>query len=765
MLLYHKKPRFCFLALAVGVLVLGLLTACNEKTPDSGADGQETPAATAGKTETATPTPTPVPADLGLGRGYERNGQYEDAIAVYEAVVARGSAQEKQEARLAVARLYLSAERYEEARDRISAYLAGAEGERERRIAHFVLARARAGLGERAAALDLFAAYSDEGGIAAPYAQAEMARTLIGEGRLSEAAQEAEAALAGGLPDSLGPALLLSMAQGAEAADAPTEASRWYGRLYEESASTADKALALWRQGAMKRLLGDASWPADLQTVVVTYPITAAATEALDELLAAGEAVDPYREGLVDYRHFQNQAALAALNRSLEEAPAGPYAAAAHYYRAATYERLGDEEAALSDYAAAYELSPSGDLADDALWWRGRLLEGERRYGEAAGLYQRLAEGYASSDWAEEGAFRQGLVVYKQGRFSEAADVWGSAAATSADAEAGARAALWTAKAELAAGDEESGRAGLKELARLRPFDFYGLRAGVLLADMGAPEATPTARPATAEPSGDAELWLASVTGAQPVDVWTLWLNRRWARGQELIDVGLPREAAAEFRALIDDYGGEPMALLALSESFRLLGQTEMSSRSATRILNQLPDEAVAAPPELLRLAYPEDYIDLLESAEAEEGVSPLAMLALIRQESFFDPLAGSGAGALGLTQVIPPTGKEIAGELGWGDFDVEELFRPAVSILFGAHYLGNQLAAFDGNLYYALSAYNAGPGNAQRWQEAAGGDIDLFLQEIDLSEPNLYVRRVMENLAVYRYLYGGAAGPSLADE
>ncbi len=762
MLLYHKKVGLCLSVLAGGALVLGLLAACGDKGPASGTDGQETAAVT----PTPAPTATPVPADLGLARRYERNGQYEDAMAVYEAVVARGSAQQKRQAQLALARLYLSAERYEEARDQVSAYLAGAEGERERRLAHFLLARALAGLGEEAAALDLFAGYGDEGGVAAPYAQAEVARIMVGQGRLTEAAEQVEAALAGDMPGTLGPGLLLSMAQGAEAANAYTEASRWYGRLYEESPSTADKALALWRQGAMKRLLGDASWPDDLQTVIRAYPITSSAAEALDKLLAADEAVDPYREGLVYYRHFQNQEALAALNRSLKESETGPYAAAAHYYRAATYERLGDWDAALADYAAAYDLSPGGDLADDALWWWARLLEGDGRYGEAVGLYRRLAEEYASSDWGEEAAFRQGMVLYKQGRFSEAADVWRQAASAAGDPEEGARAALWTAKAELAGGDEGLGRAGLQDLARERPFDFYGLRAGVLLAEMGAPEATPTARPATVEPGGDVQSWLASVTGEQPVDAWTLWLNRRWAGGQELIDLGLRREAGAEFRALIDDYGGEPMALLALSESFRLLGETEMSSRSATRILNQLPDETAAeAPPELLRLAYPEDYVSLLESAEAAEGVSPLAMLALIRQESFFDPLAGSGAGALGLMQVIPATGREIAGDLGRSDFDTEELFRPVVSILFGAHYLGKQIAAFDGNLYYALAAYNGGPGNAARWEAAAGGDVDLFLEECDFSEPKLYIRRVMENLAVYRYLYGGAAGPSLVGE
>ncbi len=66
-----------------------------------------------------------------------------------------------------------------------------------------------------------------------PYAEIERVGILIEEGRLTEAAPAAEAVLAGDLPDSRRMALLLVMAQGAEAADAPGDASRWYGRLYE----------------------------------------------------------------------------------------------------------------------------------------------------------------------------------------------------------------------------------------------------------------------------------------------------------------------------------------------------------------------------------------------------------------------------------------------------------------------------------------------------------------------------------------------------
>jgi soluble lytic murein transglycosylase len=207
----------------------------------------------------------------------------------------------------------------------------------------------------------------------------------------------------------------------------------------------------------------------------------------------------------------------------------------------------------------------------------------------------------------------------------------------------------------------------------------------------------------------------------------------------------------------------DPMALWALAQSYEQLGLTEMSSRSAQLIVEMLsPEERAVAPRSLLRLAYPRDYMELLNAAQKTDGVSADVMLALMRQESFFDPLAGSGAGATGLTQVIPSTAEEIAGELGVSDFTNDDLLRPVVSVSFGAYYLKEQLAAFDNNLYFALAAYNAGPGAAQTWRDAAGGDVDLFLEQVDVGEANLYVRLVMQNLAIYRYLYEGAARPSL---
>jgi soluble lytic murein transglycosylase-like protein len=96
-----------------------------------------------------------------------------------------------------------------------------------------------------------------------------------------------------------------------------------------------------------------------------------------------------------------------------------------------------------------------------------------------------------------------------------------------------------------------------------------------------------------------------------------------------------------------------------------------------------------------------------IEAAAARYGIDPALLTGLIRQESGFDPGARSGAGALGLTQLMPST----AASLG-----LTNPLDPAQSIDGGARYLRAQLDTFGGDVSKALAAYNAGPGAVQRY-------------------------------------------------
>jgi soluble lytic murein transglycosylase len=165
----------------------------------------------------------------------------------------------------------------------------------------------------------------------------------------------------------------------------------------------------------------------------------------------------------------------------------------------------------------------------------------------------------------------------------------------------------------------------------------------------------------------------------------------------------------------------------------------------------------LALPRLLLKILYPAPFPDLVVQQAREQGVDPLLLCALMKQESLFNPRATSSASAKGLTQVIPSTGQEIARNLGLPQFETDDLYRPVVSIRFGAFYLARQLAFLAGNPLFALAAYNGGPGNALRWMgNDRQADQDLFVETIDYEETALYVRVVMENYGYYRLLYRG---------
>ena len=204
-------------------------------------------------------------------------------------------------------------------------------------------------------------------------------------------------------------------------------------------------------------------------------------------------------------------------------------------------------------------------------------------------------------------------------------------------------------------------------------------------------------------------------------------------------------------------------ALLDLARASSEAGLHDIALVAALRLLAPLgPAERAEASLALELLAYPAPFTEELLAAAEAEGVPPLLLLALVRQESAFNPDAGSPAGALGLTQVIPPTGAQIAASLEI-EWDADLLYESASSLRFGTHYLAAQLANFEGDLLAALAAYNAGPTQAARWYERQSlPGPDGYIDAVDFTETRRYLTRVIENYAWYRHLYLGIEQPSI---
>jgi soluble lytic murein transglycosylase-like protein len=303
------------------------------------------------------------------------------------------------------------------------------------------------------------------------------------------------------------------------------------------------------------------------------------------------------------------------------------------------------------------------------------------------------------------------------------------------------------------------------------PDSFYALQTLAWLEDQAT---IPSGGPediigAPAAPDWDAvEGWLTSLWGPEPPSPGpTLFDSTAWQSGQEFHQSGMERESTNTFLRLIDESSSQPWSLYRLARAFDDLDMPHLSARAATRLLWKTDDPLEQTPRALVELAYPLAYPSLVQAAAAENDLSPLLLLALIRQESFFDPLAVSSAGALGLTQVMPSTGQGIAAELNIEGFSTSDLLQPQVSIRFGAYYLRRQLDLPAGNILFALAAYNAGPHNATRWSSASLPipDINLFIELIDFDETRSYVKLVLDNYAVYRFLYGATDELALLTE
>ena len=145
------------------------------------------------------------------------------------------------------------------------------------------------------------------------------------------------------------------------------------------------------------------------------------------------------------------------------------------------------------------------------------------------------------------------------------------------------------------------------------------------------------------------------------------------------------------------------------------------------------------------------------------EGDDPegALLLAIMRQESAFDTLAESSAGARGLMQLMPATAKQMAKNLGV-NFSHKRLHSdPDYNVKLGAAYLADLLRRFDGSYLLAIASYNAGPARLHGWMKENGDprtkEVDAidWVEMIPFTETRDYVQRVLENLQIYRFRLG----------
>lgn len=149
-------------------------------------------------------------------------------------------------------------------------------------------------------------------------------------------------------------------------------------------------------------------------------------------------------------------------------------------------------------------------------------------------------------------------------------------------------------------------------------------------------------------------------------------------------------------------------------------------------------------------------YKDEVKESADKYGIDPYLILAVIHCESGGDMNAISGKGAVGLMQIMPSTGEWLAKKVKYNNYTEESLKYPAVNIELGSWYISYLLKKYDNDITLALAAYNAGPGNVDKWLKDEKYSKDGKLNTIPFDETKLYVKKVKNAQSKYLELYEG---------
>jgi len=162
------------------------------------------------------------------------------------------------------------------------------------------------------------------------------------------------------------------------------------------------------------------------------------------------------------------------------------------------------------------------------------------------------------------------------------------------------------------------------------------------------------------------------------------------------------------------------------------------------------------------KLWYPMNYTTAINREAAATGLDPALLAALIWRESDFDPASRSHRGAVGLTQVLPSTAREIAAADNPPVGRPTDLADPEVNIAYGAWYLRALIERNNGSVEDGLAAYNAGAGNLAKWKQQAASSGHTFRvpDDIPFPETKAYVKDILDAWTIYRRTYGDELNP-----
>ena len=281
----------------------------------------------------------------------------------------------------------------------------------------------------------------------------------------------------------------------------------------------------------------------------------------------------------------------------------------------------------------------------------------------------------------------------------------------------------WEAIAMLRSGKETEGRATLEALSAER--SYYGF----LAADELGRDYTLDSNALVADE--DSLAAVAAHTGI--------------VRARELFLVGLDSSGRAEWEAVVRHFDTAQKRHAAI-----LADRWGWHSRAITTV-------ASAGEYDDLGIRYPLPWKSAFESHSTAANIETTWAYGIARSESLFMPDVRSGAGAVGLMQLMPGTGRMVTRQIKLPYSGISTLTDPDSNIRLGTSYLGQMAERFGGHPVLATAAYNAGPHRVDAWLPPNGAeDARIWIENIPFNETRKYVKRVLAAQAIFHWRMTG---------
>jgi len=401
-------------------------------------------------------------------------------------------------------------------------------------------------------------------------------------------------------------------------------------------------------------------------------------------------------------------------------------------------------ESAINMLTRFVRYNKGSKMLGQAQYLIGKCLERQGKLSLAAAAYLKVPDIQPGSSWSDEACFRAGWCHYKMKSYSKALKYWQDVGKRYPQGDFREVALFWQAKLLQEKGDQSLAREKYQELASQYEYTYYGWRARDKLKGSDLPADSLSSEKmsqiafldsAIAQPAMDPESWIKG--------------HKRFMQASRLVDLGLFEEAGKLAEVTRKISWNDPVALHYLAQLYSRAGMDPQAINCARRAFDLWIGPR---PKALMETLYPKRYLGIIGSSLAKSPMETALVLSVMRQESKFVAAARSRAGARGLMQIMPKTGKRLS---GLKKFKPDTLYHPETSIDYGTKFLAGLLKQFDGSVIRSLAAYNAGPQRVKQWlkTERCRNDDDYLIEEIPYLETRNYIKKVMVGYYIYRWL------------